>query len=70
MNLFAIAGLVCGIFCAILASIALVYGKLNIHRILAFLNIAVSIWGFGCFVVGKATDESSAIFGWRLAHIG
>jgi len=70
MNLFAIAGLSCGISCAILALIALIFGKTKIHRLLAFFNIAVSIWGFGGFIVGVASNSSASIFGWKFAHIG
>jgi hypothetical protein len=70
MNLFAIASLSCGISCFILALFALIFGKTKIHRFLAFFNIAVSIWGFGGFIVGIANNESTAIFGWKFAHIG
>jgi len=70
MNLFAITSLSCGVSCLILAVIAIIFGKTKIHRVLAFLNIAVAIWGFGCFVAGIADTESMAIFGWKFAHIG
>src|SRR4030066_1021688 len=70
MTLFALSGLTCGIFTAILALIALLLGKTKIHRILALFNISVAIWGFGCFIAGIATRESSAIYGWRFAQTG
>ncbi|MBI4706350.1 MAG: GHKL domain-containing protein [Candidatus Omnitrophica bacterium] len=70
MNLFAIAGLSCAFFCLILSFIALIFGKAKIHRILAFFNIAVAVWGFGLFMVGIAFNEKQAIFGWKYAHIG
>ena len=70
MNLFAIAGLSCGISCAVLALIALIFGTTKIHRLLAFFNIAVAIWGFGGFIVGIAHNSATSIFGWKFAHIG
>jgi len=70
MNTFAIAGISCGISCMILALITLAFGRLKIHRLLAFFNIAVAIWGFGGFIVGIANNEPTAIFGWKFAHIG
>ncbi|MBI4981842.1 MAG: GAF domain-containing protein [Candidatus Omnitrophica bacterium] len=70
MNLFAIAGLSCGISCAVLAFVALIFGKLKVQRLLAYFNIAVAVWGFGCFFVGIASNQADAIFGWKFAHIG
>src|SRR4030043_1268317 len=70
MALVALSGLTCGIFTSILALIALLLGKTKIHRILALFNISVAIWGFGCFIAGIATRESSAIYGWRFAQTG
>ncbi|MCX5782720.1 MAG: ATP-binding protein [Elusimicrobia bacterium] len=70
MNLFAIAGLSCGITSLILGLVAIIYGKIKLHRILAFFNIAVAFWGFGGYLVGIATTNEAAIFGWKFAHIG
>ncbi|MEW6101233.1 MAG: ATP-binding protein [Candidatus Omnitrophota bacterium] len=70
MNIFALAGLSCGISCFILALFTFVYGKLKIHRILVVFNIAVAIWGIGCFIVGQSKTEELALFGWKFAHIG
>jgi signal transduction histidine kinase len=70
MNLFSIAGLTCGISSSALALLALLFGKTRIHRILAFFNISVAIWGFGGYLVGGATTNNFAIFGWKFAHIG
>jgi hypothetical protein len=70
MNLFAIAGLSCGISCTILALIALIFGKAKIQRILALFNISVAIWGYGCFVVGIADTELKSLFWWRFGQTG
>lgn len=70
MNLFAISSLACGISCSILAFIALIYGRLKIHRLLAYFNIVVAIWGYGCFVVGIVDTEDKALIAWRLAQTG
>jgi signal transduction histidine kinase len=70
MNLFAVAGLLLGITSLLLAFVVAIYGKTKLHRIWAFFNVSVAIWGLGCFVVGKSSDESIAIFGWKFAHVG
>lgn len=70
MNLFAITSLSCGITCAVLAFIALIYGKTKLHRILLWFNIVVALWGIGLFLAGIANTEPEAIFGWKLGHLG
>jgi len=70
MNLFAISSITCAVLCAIVAIIATIYGRSLIHRILIFFNVSVSIWAFGCFLVGIANFEDKAIQGWRIAHVG
>jgi two-component system NtrC family sensor kinase len=70
MNTFAIAGLLLGITCLLLAVFIFIYRKTKLHLIWIFFNLAVAIWGFGCFMVGIASTESDALFGWRFAHVG
>jgi len=71
MNLlFSFLGLLCGVFCLILALTALIFGKTKIHRILTFFNISVAIWGLGYFIVGRSSLESNALFGWRFSQVG
>jgi energy-coupling factor transporter transmembrane protein EcfT len=70
MNLFAIAGLVLGISSLLLALVVLLLGRTKLHRIWLFFNLAVSLWGFGCFSVGMTSNESTALFAWKIAHIG
>src|SRR3989344_7653213 len=70
MNIFAIAGLICSFFCTSLAIVALIFGRAKIHRILAYFNFSVAIWGFGGFIAGIAQSSQDAIVGWRIAHVG
>jgi signal transduction histidine kinase len=70
MNLFAISGLVCGIFSTILALIAFIFGRSKIHRILTCFNLSVAVWGYGCFIAGIASTESAALYGWRFGQVG
>ena len=70
MSLFVLAGLSCGIACVILSVLTLFFGKTKLHRLLLFFNIAVAFWGFGLFLAGTANNESNAIFGWQIAHLG
>jgi signal transduction histidine kinase len=70
MNLFALSGLFTTVFCLILAVIALIYGKTTLHRLLMLFNIVVGIWGFGIFLVGRATTASIALSAWKFASVG
>jgi signal transduction histidine kinase len=70
MNPFAVAGLLLGITSLLLALIVFVQGRTKLHLIWVFFNLAVAIWGFGCFIVGNASNESVALLGWRFAHVG
>jgi signal transduction histidine kinase len=70
MSLFSIAGLLLGITCLLLAGIVAKNGRSKLHFVWAFFNVAVAIWGIGCFIVGQATSESTALFGWKFAHVG
>jgi len=68
--LFSLSGLILGITCLLLAFILLVYRKTKLHLIWLFFNLAVAIWGFGCFLIGRQATVSSAIAAWRFAEIG
>jgi two-component system NtrC family sensor kinase len=70
VKLFSLAGLLLGITSSLLAMFVFSSGKTKLHRIWVFFNIAVAIWGFGCFMAGQASDEATAIEGWKVAHIG
>ena len=70
MNLFAMAGLLLGVTCLFLSFLVLRYGNSKLHRIWVYFNLAVSIWGFGCFIVGIASNEATAKIGWKFAHVG
>lgn len=68
--LFSLLGLILGVTCLLLVFILWRYKKTKIHLIWLFFNLAVAIWGFGAFLIGKATTPLSAIIAWRLSHIG
>jgi two-component system cell cycle sensor histidine kinase/response regulator CckA len=70
MNLFAFSGILLGTTCLILLLIIGLYGKTRLHRIWFLFNVAIALWGFGAFFVGKATTPSSALASWKFAHIG
>jgi len=70
MNLFALSGLILGATCLSLAFIVGIYGKKRLHRVWIYFNLSIAAWGFGAFIVGQATYPASAIFAWKLAHIG
>lgn len=70
MNLFAIAGLGLGISSSLLSFIVLFLSRNKLHHIWFFFNLAVAVWGYGCFLVGIASNEASALLYWKIAHIG
>src|SRR4030067_3835506 len=70
MNPFTASGLLLGVTCLLLALIVSIRGKTKLHRVWAIFNLVVAIWGFGAFLVGKASTFLSAIFAWKLAHVG
>ncbi len=70
LNPFSISGLFLTITSFILILIILIYGKTKLHRLWALFNVAVGIWGFGSFLIGKASTETAALIYWRLANIG
>lgn len=70
LNTFSISGLAVFLTCFSLAVFILIYGKTKLQRIWALFNIAVGIWGFGCFLIGKAPTESTALISWKIAQIG
>jgi signal transduction histidine kinase len=72
MSVFAISGLISGTTTLILAVIVAIFGSVRnaLHRALILLNISVSIWGFGCMMVGMSPNASDALFWWKIAHIG
>ncbi len=69
-NIFSIAGLLVTITCLILSIIILWFRKTKVHHIWLFSNISIAIWGFGCFIIGKANSHSEALMGWKVAHLG
>lgn len=70
MTIFAIAGLSVAISCAILAVIALLFGRTPLQRLLIFFNIACALWGFGSFLAGIARNDADGVLAWRLANAG
>ncbi|MEW6408777.1 MAG: ATP-binding protein, partial [Nitrospirota bacterium] len=70
MDPFTVSGLLLGVICLLLALVILAHRRTKLHHIWVLFNLVVSIWGFGCFIVGRASTESIALFGWRFAHIG
>src|SRR3989338_10795689 len=70
MNVFAFAGLSCASLCFALTIICLIFGRSRLHNVLALFNLATSIWGTGCFIVGLSTTPEKALLGWKIAHVG
>ena len=67
---FSISGLMLFFTCLILFCIIWVNGKSKLHRLWAYFNVAVGIWGLGSFFISIGATESAARLSWRLSHIG
>lgn len=70
INLFGLTSLLCALLCLLLAIFAYAQEKRLIHRLFFYFNIAVAIWGFGCFLAATAVSLDSVIWGWRLTFLG
>ena len=66
---FSLSGLLISVTCLILIFISLFFGKKEIHRIWAFLNLAVGLWGLGAFLIGIINDEILALSVWKFTEI-
>jgi len=70
MNLFSLSSSVLCITCFILFIFIIIFGRNKLSRVLALLNLSISLWALGLFFVGNTSVASKAIIYWRLAHIG
>ena len=70
-SMLSIFGLLIFLTCVGLAVFISIFGKFKIHKIWAFFNISVAVWGLGMFFIGyKNADLDKAIIWWKIAHIG
>ncbi|MFC1709666.1 ATP-binding protein [Candidatus Omnitrophota bacterium] len=69
-NIFVISNAVLFVTSLLLFLLLINFGKSFTHRMWAFFNLAVVIWGFGGFWAGGVQSQSLSLFWWRIAHIG
>lgn len=70
INIFGYAGLLTGISAIILIFVVLLNRKSLIHWIWILFNVCVGIWGYGSFWTTMCKNSESALFAWRVAHVG
>ena len=70
MNFFAAASLSLAILCSLLAYMIFAYARERMHYLWALFNIAVAMWGYLAFFIGRCTDPQLAVMLWRIAFIG
>lgn len=71
MNLFALSGLLTAVAFTITGGIVYFTNRTQrASRLWALLCLAVSLWGAGAFLIGRARDPAVAILWWRVAHVG
>src|SRR3990167_3317273 len=69
MPLFALAGLLVGIFCLFLAFLVFIFAKQKAHYLWGLFNIIVALWAFGIYFAGISQTASAAIFQWKLVYL-
>lgn len=71
MNMFALSGLVVVISSLLIGFLVLIKNPRNyLARIWFLYTCSVGWWGFGSFKIGLAKDAVSALYWWRVAHVG
>ncbi len=70
MNFFAVSGLLLGFITISFAVYFLVKGKTTTAKMWALFNLAVSVWGFGGFMIATTSDVNDAFFWWKATHVG
>ena len=71
MNGFALVGLLFVFVPSfIVGCFVLLKGRNRTSRLWSAFVFAVSLWGFGMYKIGTATNPTSSIFWWRIAEIG
>ena len=71
MNPFAISGLLITVTCFSLTVLILAKAqRSSLNTLMALFNFCVGVWGLGTMQVGMAQTPQSALWFWRLAHIG
>ncbi len=55
----------------LLAVVIPIFGKKEVHKVWAFLNLLISIWGYGLFAICLAgKDKDTADYLWRISNVG
>lgn len=70
MTLLSISGLLIILTSSFLFFVTLFYRKNILHDIWALLNLAVVVWGVGCFLLGKANSVNDAMLAWKIGLAG
>ncbi len=70
MNPLAFVSGLLALTCFLLALFILKVGRLKLHRLWAWFNISVGIWGAGICLASLATSQESAFRFWQFAHAG
>ncbi len=71
INAFGIIGIIIGITNLVIGFLVYIYDRKNITKQWwALFAVSVSIWGFGAYIISVSEEARSALFWWRIAHIG
>lgn len=71
MNAFALSGLFIGITSALMGIfVYLKNPKSKVNQVWLPLALSIAVWGWGGFKIGLTKESVSALFWWRIAHIG
>ncbi|MBN1325445.1 hypothetical protein JW977_00475 [Candidatus Falkowbacteria bacterium] len=70
MTIFSLSGIFIAITCGITSAIVLIKGYKKSHYVWGIFLLSVFVWGVGDFFIGRAVDETSALFWWKFAYVG
>ena len=68
-NIFSFSGLLLGLTGTVLVIIILRLRKSKLHSLWMLFNIAVALWGWGAFFIGKTASSHEALILWRVSYV-
>ncbi|MBF0522840.1 MAG: GAF domain-containing protein [Candidatus Omnitrophica bacterium] len=69
LNAFSISGITLAITCFFFTIFLFITGRTKLHRVWAYFNLVVGLWGAGAFFVGVIKDKAVVLDVLRLVHV-
>ncbi|MBI4846979.1 MAG: hypothetical protein HY808_00170 [Nitrospirae bacterium] len=68
-NLFSISGFLLGLTGTVLTIVIFRLRKSKLHYLWMLFNIAVALWGWGAFFIGRTSNGPDALVLWRISYV-